>query len=159
MPLSVNLRHLEADPLSLSGELSVEELDLDVRDEMLRPAGPLQYKLEVQKLDGGLLVQGALGLELDCQCVRCLKPFRSRLDLREWTRHMPLQGEEAVAINNDCVDLTPYIREDILLEFPQHPVCQPECGGLPSRSVGKGKTTEPRAGASAWDELNKLKLK
>jgi len=159
MSLSVNLRHLEEHPLSLSGELSLEELDLDVRDEMLRPAGPLQYKLEVQKLEGGLLVQGALELELDCQCVRCLKPFRSMLDLREWTRHLPLQGEEAVAINNDCVDLTPYIREDILLEFPQHPVCQPECGGLPSRSVGKAKTTEPRAGASAWDELNKLKLK
>jgi uncharacterized protein len=158
MPLSVNLRHLKAHPLNLSGELSLEALDLDVRDEMLRPAGPLQYKLEVQKLEGGLLVQGSLSLELDCQCVRCLKPFRSGLDLREWTRHLPLQGEEAVVVNNDCVDLTPYIREDILLEFPQHPVCQPECGGLPSRSVGKGKTTEPRAGASAWDELNKLKF-
>ena len=158
MSLSVNLRHLEAHPLSLSGELSLKELDLDVRDEMLRPAGPLHYKLEVQKLEGGLLVQGGLKLKLDCQCVRCLKPFRSSLNLQQWTRHLPLQGEEAVTVNNDCVDLTPYIREDILLEFPQHPVCQPECGGLPSKSVGQDKTTGSRAGASAWDELNKLKF-
>jgi uncharacterized protein len=158
MSLSVNLRHLEEHPLCLNGELSLEELDLDVRDEMLHPTSPLQYKLEVQKLEGGLLVQGALSLELNCQCVRCLKPFRSRLELPNWTRHLPLQGEEAAIVSNDCVDLTPYIREDILLEFPQHPVCQPECGGLPSRSVGQGKTAGPKAGASAWDELNKLKF-
>jgi uncharacterized protein len=158
MPLLVNLRHLEAHPQSLKGELTLAELDLDVRDEMLRPTRPLQYALEVQKLDDGLLVQGALSLGLDCQCVRCLKPFRSKLELTDWTRHLPLQGEEAAVVSNDCVDLTPYIREDILLEFPQRPLCQPDCGGLPSGSVGQGKIAGPQADVSAWDELNKLKF-
>ena len=162
MSLSVNLRHLEAHPLSLSGELSPEELDLDIQDEMLRPAGPLHYKLEVQKLEGGLLVQGALSLELDCQCVRCLKSFRSKLELTQWTRHLPLQGEEAAIVSNDCVDLTPYIREDILLEFPQHPLCKADCPGLPKSNDGKVKHTggarSGEAQSSAWAELDKLKL-
>lgn len=158
MPLLVNLRHLEEHPLRLDGELTLDELDLDVRDEMVRPVAPLKYNVEVQKLEDGLLLQGALTLELDCQCVRCLKPFRSKLELKDWTRHLPLQGEDAAVVSNDCVDLTPYIREDILLEFPQHPLCQEDCSGLPSGSVGQGKISGPPADASAWDELNKLKF-
>jgi len=161
MALLVNLRHLEADNVRLEGELPVEELDIDTRDEMIRVGGPLRYVLDVQKLEGGLLVQGRLHLGLKCQCVRCLKPFQFRLDLENWTAHLPLQGEEAVTISNDRVDLTPYLREDILLEFPQHPLCTPECGGLPKASSGKPKpssTGQPKAGSPAWDELNKLKF-
>jgi uncharacterized metal-binding protein YceD (DUF177 family) len=59
------------------------------------------------------------------------------------------------------VDLTPYVREDILLEFPQHPLCDAECRGLPN-TVGKAKkplkTSQTEAGSPAWSELNKLKL-
>ena len=49
------------------------------------------------------------------------------------------EGEDRVAVDNDCVDLTPYLREDILLEFPQHPLCKPECRGLKKTSTGKAK--------------------
>ena len=31
---------------------------------------------------------------------------------------------------DDSVDLTAVIREDILLAFPAHPVCDPHCAGL-----------------------------
>ena len=48
-----------------------------------------------------------------------------------WIADLPLVGEEKVAVDNDCVDLTPYLREDILLAFPQHPLCEPDCRGLP----------------------------
>jgi uncharacterized metal-binding protein YceD (DUF177 family) len=67
-----------------------------------------------------------------------------------------------VAVANDCVDLTPYVREDILLEFPRHPLCNLECRGLPKTSVGKSKNAssadKTEAGPSAWAELNKLNL-
>src|SRR6185436_222043 len=106
------------------------ELDIEIRDEVIRLSEPLRYDLEVQQLDDGLLVRGRLNLKLDCECVRCLKPFQHELRLDEWTCHLPLQGEDAVKVMNDCVDLTPYLREDILLEFPQHPVCDTGCGGL-----------------------------
>src|SRR5439155_24011902 len=131
MPLTVNLRHLEAHDVRLEGEASAKEMDLDTRDEMIQANQPLHYNLEVQKLEGGLLVQGRLQMKFDCECVRCLRPFRYRLDLKEWACHVPLQGDEAVKVINDCVDLTPFIREDILLELPQHPLCDPECRGLP----------------------------
>jgi uncharacterized metal-binding protein YceD (DUF177 family) len=103
-----------------------------------------------------------LEVVLNCHCVRCLKPFEYPLKVEAWTVHLPLTGEEAVAVENDCVDLTPYAREDILLEFPRHPVCETECSGLPKPLKGKEKksigTGKPETGSSAWAELNKLKF-
>jgi uncharacterized protein len=160
MSLIVNLRHLEHRNLILRGELSLAELNLGLHDEMIRATQPLRYDLEVEMLDDSLLVQGSLRLALECECVRCLKKFKSEVKLAPWTQDLPLAGEEAVSINNDCVDLTPVVREDILIEFPQHPLCKPDCGGLKQTNVGKPMKTsgkiEPKP--SAWAELNKLKL-
>jgi uncharacterized protein len=162
MPLIVNLRHLEEHAVELTGDLPVAELDLDLRDEIVRAEKPLRYELEVQRLDNALLLQGRLRLVLQCECVRCLKPFECPLELNPWTRHLPLDGEEKAVVANDCVDLTPYVREDILLEIPQHPLCEAECCGLPKTDSGKarrsGAARQTKAQASAWAALDKLKL-
>ena len=162
MPLFVNLRHLEAHEACLEGELSVEELDIDPRDEVIQANQPLQYDFEVQKVEEGLLLQGHLRMALDCQCVRCLKPFQYHLDLQTWACHVPLEGEERAPVVNDCVDLTPFVREDILLEFPRHPLCEPQCRGLPKMAAGRAKKASgagrTEVGSPAWAELNKLKL-
>jgi uncharacterized protein len=159
MSLSVNLRHLAPREISLKGELPVAELDLDVRDELIHVTKPVEYDLEVEKLDDNLLVQGELRVMLECECVRCLKKFTRELALNPWTLHLPLTGEEAVPIDNDCVDLTPFLREDILLEFPQHPLCKPDCRGLEKISAGKTKTVgENKVVAPPWTKLDKLKL-
>jgi uncharacterized protein len=162
MGLLVNLRHLDQHNQRLRGHLTGEELDIDTKDEVMQLRQPVSYDLEVQQLETSLLVQGRLAWELSCQCVRCLKPFPLPLELDAWTLHLPLEGEDAVAVVNDCVDLTPYIREDILLALPQHPLCDPECGGLTNSFVGGSKNTSeasrPEKGSAAWDELNKLKF-
>jgi uncharacterized metal-binding protein YceD (DUF177 family) len=163
MPLRVNLRHLEEHEIRLQGELPVAELDLGLRDDMCRTEKPLRYNIEVQELETELLLQGELHLVLTCECVRCLKSFEHALDLKHWTRLLPLEGEEKVVVDNDSVDLTPYLREDILLEFPQHPLCETDCRGLPAKQTGKAKkATKPgdsKEEPSAWAELDKLKLK
>jgi len=155
--LLVNLRHLEAHEIHLKGELGVAELDFGLRDEMIRAEQPLRYNLTVEKLQEALLVTGSLQLILDCQCVRCLRAFEQELILEDWTCHLPLSGEDRVAVNNDCVDLTPFLREDMLLEFPPHPLCNPACGVL--KKVKALKTGgRDVATPSAWSELDKLKL-
>lgn len=155
--LSVNLRHLEEHNVLLRGELSLDELDVETGDEMVRVAGPLRYELEVQRLDAGLLVRGSLRITLECHCVRCLKPFTRELELKAWTCHLPFEGEDQVAVVNDCVDLTPFVREDMLLEFPQHPLCKPDCGGLKTKT-GRARKNADEITPSAWAELDKLKL-
>jgi uncharacterized metal-binding protein YceD (DUF177 family) len=160
MPLLVNLRHVEMQDLTLTGELPVAELDLDLGDEMIRLSQPLTYRLAVQKLDESVLVRGRIGLPLDCECVRCLKPFESRLELPDWTCLVLLTGEDKTPVIGDSVDLTPILREDILLELPQHPLCRPDCGGLKIPEVRKSKKSSPSATKkpSAWTELDKLKF-
>jgi uncharacterized protein len=155
--LLVNLRHLEAHEIHLEGELAAAKLDFGLRDETLRAERPLRYDLTVEKMDDALLVTGSLRMILDCQCVRCLKSFEQRLVLEDWKCHVPLTGKEKVSVNNDCVDLTPFVREDMLLEFPSHPLCKPDCVGLKKgqapKTGGKGVVT-----SAAWTELDKLKL-
>jgi len=162
MSLAVNLRHLAAHSLQLQGELAAAELDIETRDEMISLTEPVEYDLEVEQLEGGLLLQGELHLRLQCQCVRCLKAFVHRLDLNPWTCHVPLRDEDAAPVVNDRVDLTPFVREDILLAFPQHPLCEPDCRGLPNAQPGharKSAATGPaEASSPAWAELNKLKF-
>jgi len=163
MPVLFNIRHLEEKPLFLEGELPVEELELAEVDELIHPFQPLVYRLEVQRLEKAILVQGSLRLILRCECARCLKPHRYALELETWAVHLALQGEEKVLINNDCVDLTPYLREDILLAFPQHPLCEPGCKGLEigrnDQKQPSGLNREPELASAPWAELNKLKLK
>jgi uncharacterized protein len=162
MPLQVNLRHLEEHEIRLQGDLPVAELDLGLRDDMCRTEKPLHYNIEVQEMETELLAQGELRLTLTCECVRCLKPFEYTLELAHWTRLLPLEGDEKTPIDNDCVDLTPYLREDILLEFPQHPLCGTDCRGLPAKQTGKAKkATQPGDSIqepSAWADLDKLKF-
>jgi uncharacterized protein len=161
MAIRINLRHVEDKDLHLEGQLPVVELDIDARDEIVQATHPLEYDLEVQRLEGGLLVQGTLKLPLECQCVRCLKPFRYELEIENYSTLLALEGDEAIPIVNDCVDLTGQLREDILLEFPQHPLCDQECRGLLKAAVrtpeDKGSAQE-KPEASTWAELNKLKL-
>ena len=161
MPLLLSLREVADKSLSLKGELPVADLDVDSLDEVIHARQPLKYNLVAEILDEAVLVQGTLTLKLDCECVRCLKAFRHTLKLKGWACHLPLEGEEKVEVINDSVDLTPYLREDIVLAFPQHPLCKPDCGGLASTLKKKGKSsgaTAPPA-ASAWAALDRLKLK
>jgi uncharacterized metal-binding protein YceD (DUF177 family) len=155
MPLTFNIHHVEKKDLHLEGDLAIGELELDLHDEMIRPAEAVDYDLEVQRLEGGALVRGTIRLPVEYMCVRCLKKFKRPLELPDWTVHVQLSGEDAVEVSNDLVNLTPYLREDILLALPQHPLCEPECRGLKVPAPAK----DPVESASAWDELNKLKLK
>ena len=162
MPLTVNLRHLEKHDLLLRGELPVTELEVDGVDELIRTPHALVYDLRIEALEGAVLAQGRLELRLECDCVRCLRSFTHMLVLADWTCHLPLRGEERVPVQNDCVDLTPYVREDILLAFPQYPLCDIECRGLPAAppksSPEPGGVHRTETNGAVWSELNKLNL-
>jgi uncharacterized protein len=156
--LKVNLRHLEEHGLHLKGELSADVLDLGISDELIRVEKPLRYDLSVELLNDAVLVIGSLALPLDCECARCLKKFATSLKITGWALHLPLQGEDKVPVDNDCVDLTPFMREDILLDFPQHPLCKPDCAGMKTKSARKAKAAKKPA-LDVWAKLDKLKLK
>ncbi len=159
MSIKVNLRHLAEHGIRLEGELPVAELDLGVEDELIHLQSPLRYDLSVELLHDALLVTGALTLPLDCECGRCLKKFKTELKLTGWAVHLPLEGEEKVPVDNDSVDLTPFVREDMLLDFPQHPLCRPDCAGLKKPDQAAKTEGREESKPAVWAELDKLKLK
>jgi uncharacterized protein len=148
--------------VTLRGRLPARELDLEGIDELIQFASPLEYDLVAERHERAILVQGCLCVSLACECARCLKAFEHRLEMDSWSCLLPLEGEDKTLIDNDCVDLTPYVREDILLAFPRHPLCETECRGLPlAPQNGSRQSNGADAGASlpsAWSELNKLKI-
>jgi uncharacterized protein len=135
---------------------------LDGLDELIQVPRPIGYELRVELIERGVLVTGRLRVTLECECSRCLGPFTMELDLRDWAHHLALDGVDSVGVDKDSVDLTPVMREDILLAFPQHPLCDPGCAGLPMGPAGgsnlSNSTRQTTEVASAWSELNKLKL-
>jgi len=106
------------------------------------------------------VIQGRLDLSLQCTCVRCLRAFDRTLTFEDWVCHIPLEGEDRAMINHDVVDLTPYVREDILLALPQHPLCESGCCGLPSaprtEAPQSGLGLSGDRGMSVWADLDKL---
>jgi uncharacterized protein len=156
-----NVSELEDQNLQLQGKLLPEELDVGEVDELIHVREPLSYDLSVQRLEDSLLVQGRVHVVLACECARCLRAFPLVLDWPHWTAHLPLSGEDSVKLVDGEADLTPFLREDTLLRFPQHPLCQPGCGGMARPKAGKSGEMTGRVSdsGSVWSALNQLKLK
>jgi len=161
MKPTFSLSELEDEPLRLQGELTPEELAVGDVDELVHVSEPLSYDITVQKMADAILVQGVMRVVLACECARCLRPFTLTLDWPDWTAHLALSGEESIKAVDGEVDLTPILREDTLLRFPQHPLCEPECGGLVQPQAGGSSepTGSSRETGSVWEALNQLKLK
>ena len=157
MSLNINIQRLNTKNLKVEGEASPESLELETMDELVTISKPLIYNIEAQKLDTQILLRGSLELTLDCECSRCLKPYAHEISLNPWICHVPLEGDEKALIVNDSLDLTPYVREDIVLSFPQHPLCEPKCVGLSGPTQDPDQESDGES-TSAWAELNKLEL-
>jgi uncharacterized protein len=162
MSLTINVRHLEDKDIHLQGELAAADLELSESDELVKPRLPLHYQLTAHLAGQDVLVSGKLEITLDCECARCLKPFATRVTVPDWLLHLAADDPEKPVLQNDVVDLTPFLREAILLEFPQHPLCDSRCAGLPRQADVDSRKKKDGASltseASAWAELNKLKF-
>ena len=157
MSLVVNLEDLKEADLRLEGELPLEGAETEANDELIKADKPLTYELEASLLDDALLVRGRLELPLDCECARCLKPFVHTVSLPAWTLHLPLVVVAAIETINDSVDLTPWVREDTVLGFPQHPLCAPDCSGLKAAGPeGSTAAAGTESLPSPWAQLDDL---
>ena len=159
MSLKVNLRLLEKDSIQLDGDILGSELAPDFHDELMRLSHPVEYELTVDRQSESLLVTGSLRTHVDCECSRCLKSFVLPVQLDEFSVLSPLEGEDALPVDGDFADLTPSVREDILLSLPTNPLCGPDCRGLKpkgqSRELQVREQAEPN---KAWSALDNLKL-
>jgi uncharacterized metal-binding protein YceD (DUF177 family) len=91
-------------------------------------------------------------------CSRCAERFQQRLTLEPYELTVPIE-------NGAPIDLTTWVREDMLLAFPPHPRC--ENGNVTPRECPAEGRFEPPAdaaeagsgeaeGSRAWEALDQL---
>lgn len=149
--IGVHLRQIPPEGKHLEGEADAAFLDLT--EIGAKAVGPVRYSLDVGLSGGGLFATGRVSAPVEMRCVACLQPFVYEAAVEPFAVQVELEGQE-------LVDLTPSVREEILLALPNHPRCDLNQGHScpyqrpPSAGGGTQETTR-----SAWDQLDKLKTK
>ena len=149
VPALVTVEH----PLELKEEMAADILGLDPATAKVEK--PILVELVVQKEEEDFLATGWAVTSLSLVCGRCATwmpwPIRAKIE------HL-FEGPHP-----NSIDLTPLIREDILLELPLNAVCRL---GADGRCPVTGEFYRPRpessgslAGEEVWDVLSKLKPK
>ena len=150
--MKIHLRQIHADGLHLEGEEECPIPDLAAED--VRCTGALRYALDLGISEGALWATGSLTQPVELRCVRCLEPFPFDIEAKAFSIHLDLTGPEVV-------DLTPYVREDILLNLPAHPHCDREGGKKCPAETKMAIAPSPSEDGKRqpdWSALDKLKL-
>ena len=109
-------------------EIEGEVAAVDIDEEFVKPFGGVRYRLTVQVFGTELLVRGHLEQDFDLVCSRCGKDFDDTVRVDEFTASFE------VAEKSPEVDVTEEIREAVLLELPNFPLCDENCAGIEQKS-------------------------
>ena len=124
--LIVDVARLDEGGESFSGETAAGVLELGANT-VCSPVGGIVYQIHVEQIGGELLARGRVSHRFQCTCSRCAEVFA--LDVVE----PAFFADYPVAEGVEFVDLTPEMREAIILALPGYPVCREECKGLCAR--------------------------
>ena len=129
---------------------------------------PVSAEVMLESVREGILVTGTASTVGDAVCSRCLDPVRVGLaaelqELYAWTAdeaEVDDLGERGPHLDGELLDIRPAIRDELILEMPQAPLCDPECPGLCPQCGARladepghqHETTDPR-----WAALSALK--
>ena len=107
------------------------------------PAMRLSPDLDLENLIGairvtrtaqGLLVQTRMQAQTATECVRCLSDFVQALEIDSTELYAftinSVTDSGLLVPESGKLDLTPLIREEMLLAMPIKPICKPSCKGL-----------------------------
>jgi uncharacterized metal-binding protein YceD (DUF177 family) len=152
--MKIHLRQIPPEGSHLEGEEDC--LIPELESEGIRCLGPMSYSVDVGISDGSLWVNGVLKQKVELTCVACLEQFAYEIAVPSFAIHTELLGPEVV-------DLTPFMREDILLNLPPHPRCDREGGRVCREARPKYSNLEEQEREAKrehdWEALDKLKLK
>ena len=182
--MKIDLARLESDGEDFEGEEPCLLLDSgDEPDTTTTVDSHVRYALHVELVGAELIVRGRVAADVSFRCCRCCESFTTEVsdpdfflatDLREAQEPVaPPAGKRRATSGSshkgvsipaplpEFVDLTPDIRESILLAFPSHPVCDPGCKGLCAQcgvNWNREKCSCGRPACDCWDALDGMKL-
>jgi uncharacterized protein len=149
--LTIDTSRVDPEGEELEGEVDCVDLD----EPFVKPFGGVRYVLQVQVFGSELLVRGRLEQDFDLVCSRCGKDFDDTIKVEDFTA--------SFEINEDSpeVDLTEELRESIILNLPNYPVCRVDCRGVCpqcGKNLNEGPCScEHGRHDDRWDILDSLR--
>ncbi len=131
--MKIDLRQIPLEGLILTEEILARALDLET--EIIKFDSPIRVRAEVFRITNALSVHLTAEASLRLTCSLCLNDFESNLQ-KDVNLSYPLEGGQL------SIDLDPDIREEIILDYPIKPLCEPGCRGLCPRcgkNLNEGK--------------------
>lgn len=136
-PLVIDTRELGRRPGSMRRVQRGDPAPEDLGVEMIRvPTGAeLVLDLRLESVMEGVLVSGFVTAPLVGECGRCLEPVTSSIEvelqeLYAYPESDATDDEEVSRLVGDLIDITPALRDAVVLALPLSPLCQDNCPGL-----------------------------
>ncbi len=130
-----SLLKFEEQFLPVKAEINIESFELG--GAKVEVVSPVFFKGLARRLSKGIQVEGHFEVELSLICARCLKKFKLNVseNLKELftlseNRALLAEGVETYPIEAEKINLTPMIKEQIVLAVPFKALCSEGCRGL-----------------------------
>jgi len=128
--LKINVGFLLSDGPGHSHETAFDVPEIRVSDDLTLAyvRGPLR----LSRTKEGILVQGKLDVGMTGECYRCLDPVTQNvtLELEELYVYAPQAGSELVIDETAVLDLSPLLRDEVLIITSRGMLCRGGCKGL-----------------------------
>lgn len=114
-----------------------EHVDVKAVHPNVEEVALVHVKADARYDDGLYVIDGQLSTTLTLKCSKCLTTYEWPLNM-DWYEVFSREPDDEEDddeshvhfVEEDEVDLTPYIQEVLLLEIPFVPVCREDCQGL-----------------------------
>lgn len=111
--------------------ISIPVSTFDFADRRLNDATEIEIALQLESINGGIVVHGAVTGQSQLLCGRCLRDidYANVATIDEMYQRVP-DNPDAYPIVGESLDLQPMVREMVLLSLPDTPLCKADCPGL-----------------------------
>ena len=160
--LRLNARELLRQPgMSRKIETSLDAVDLGVTDD--RVAGIVDISLEAVSSIDGIVVAGSIATPWRVPCRRCLSDVAGTAMIEVDEVYQDEVGDDdAFQIEGDQIDMAPAVREYVLLELPDGPLCRDDCAGIcPLCGIDRNQATctcDTSVRDERWSALDAIEL-
>ena len=151
--MKIDPRQIPEEGLELTGSIPLSDYDIPIGE--IRGWDKIHYHFQLNKVGAEVTITGTLVSNFDTPCARCLDFIPWELKINDFCQVL-------AAPDDALLDLTPLIREDIILALPLAARCELDGAGRCPRS---GRVYAPpsqddfaeKRRASVWRDLDQLK--
>jgi uncharacterized protein len=134
---AVDVRHLLATPGG-SRSVRIDRPLEGLASELAEVSDPVRVEALLESVVEGILVSGPVSGRMELRCARCLRGFDQEfgLHVEELFAADASEDDDRYPLIDDAIDLTPMVRDSVVLSLPFAPLCRPDCLGLCERCGG-----------------------